>query len=64
MKQIGAANGFVKKAIADWAKGLGKVGTFAETHNKSPPLCFGVAKSLVYNNVKKALGLDSVYLNI
>lgn len=33
MKQIAASNGFLKKAIADWAKGLGKVGTFAETHN-------------------------------
>jgi long-chain-fatty-acid--CoA ligase ACSBG len=60
MKQIATSNGFVKKSIANWAKGMGREGTFAETHKLQPPFCFGLAKKLVYNNVKKALGLDQV----
>lgn len=33
MKAIASSNGFMKKSIANWAKGMGKQGTFAETHN-------------------------------
>ena len=55
---MAAQNGFLKKSIADWAKGLGRQGTFAESHNQSPPFGFSLAKRLVFNNVKKALGLD------
>ena len=58
MKQIASSNGFMKRSIAGWAKGMGKQGTFAETHKQSPPFCFGLAKKLVFDNVKKALGLD------
>lgn len=38
--------------------GVGKTGTFAETHNQSKPLCFGLAKKLVYDKIKMNLGLD------
>ena len=37
---------------------MGLEGTYAEIHAKAPPFCFSVAKKLVYNNLKKALGLD------
>lgn len=59
MQEIARQNGAVKSKIATWAKGIGKEGTFAQTHNKSPPLCFGLAEKVVYHNVKKALGLDA-----
>jgi len=44
--------------LATWAKGMGAEGTFAEVHKKKLPFGFGLAKAVVYNNVKKALGLD------
>jgi hypothetical protein len=62
MKLMAQNNGYVKRSIANWAKGMGRQGTFAETHNTRPPVCFGLAKSLVYNKVKQALGLDEVRL--
>lgn len=62
MKSVAANNGFLKTAIANWAKGMGIEGTFAETRDQNPPFGFGIAKKLVYNNVKKALGLDQVSL--
>ncbi|CAD8094982.1 unnamed protein product [Paramecium sonneborni] len=63
MQKVGKSNGFIKNLIAKWAKQLGKDGTFAQTHNQQPPTCFGLAESIVYKQVKKALGLDkAVYL--
>ena len=41
---------------------MGIEGTFAEMEQKSTPLGWNVAKSVVFNNVKKALGLDSCRL--
>ncbi|EAR97244.2 acyl-CoA synthetase (AMP-forming)/AMP-acid ligase II (macronuclear) [Tetrahymena thermophila SB210] len=58
MKALAASNGWLKTKIATWAKGMGVEGTFAEVHNKKLPFGFGLAKKVVYNNVKKALGLD------
>ncbi|CAD8089571.1 unnamed protein product [Paramecium sonneborni] len=58
MQQIAKSNGAIKTKIANWAKSIGKEGTFAQTHGLKPPLCFGLADKLVYQNVKKALGLD------
>lgn len=37
---------------------MGVQGTFAEIHNKPVPFCYSIAKKLIYNNVKKALGLE------
>lgn len=58
MKQVAAENGWLKTKIANWAKSIGVEGTFAEVHGKKLPFGFGLAKKVVYNNVKKALGLD------
>jgi len=60
LKIVGAQNGFVKKSIGDWAKSIGKEGTLAEHCGREPPFGFGLAKALVYNNIKKALGLENV----
>lgn len=44
--------------LANWAKSKGREGTFAEVNEKNPGFGFQLAKRLVFNNVKKALGLD------
>ena len=61
LREVGAQNGFIKQKIANWAKSLGNKGTYAEynTDGKAP-ICWGLAKSLVFNNVKKALGLNNL----
>lgn len=45
--------------VADWAKSIGVEGTLAELENNPKPFAWGLAKTLVYNNIKKALGLDN-----
>ncbi|CAD8161832.1 unnamed protein product [Paramecium octaurelia] len=58
MQKVAKSNGLIKTMIAIWAKSLGKDGTFAQTHELQPPTCFGLAETMVYQQVKKALGLD------
>jgi len=58
MKLLANSNGALKTAIANWAKGMGIQGTYNELNDKQVPFCFPLAKKVVYNNVKKALGLD------
>jgi len=59
LKNMAKSNGFVKKSLGDWAKGMGVEGTFAEMEDKPTPFGWGLAKNIVFNNVKKALGLDN-----
>ena len=58
LKSLASQNGPLKKAIGDWAKSVGTEGTLAELQNRTTSLSFSLAKRLVYNNVKKKLGLD------
>lgn len=58
MRAIAASNGWLKTKIASWAKSIGPDGTFAEIHGLKTPAGWGIAKKVVYGNVKKALGLD------
>jgi len=58
LKAMGHTNTFPKKNIAEWAKSIGVEGTLAELENKPKPFAWGLAKAIVYNNVKKALGMD------
>ncbi|CAK78507.1 unnamed protein product (macronuclear) [Paramecium tetraurelia] len=58
MQKVAKSNGVIKTLIATWAKSLGKSGTFAQTHELQPPTCFNLAETMVYQQVKKALGLD------
>lgn len=60
MKLIASKNGFVKRKIAEWAKGMGAAGTYAEATGKEPPFGWSLAKKVVFDNVKAALGLDQV----
>jgi long-chain-fatty-acid--CoA ligase ACSBG len=59
MKLIAANNGFLKKTIANWAKSIGKEGTLAEHAGQPTPFGWGIAKTVVFNNIKKALGLEN-----
>jgi len=58
LKNMSKSNGYIKKNLADWAKSMGVEGTFAEMEDKATPFGWGAAKSIVFNNVKKALGID------
>ncbi|CAK9293852.1 unnamed protein product [Gordionus sp. m RMFG-2023] len=47
-----------KKAITDWANDIGWEGSIAEMKGKPLPSFYCLAKVLVFNKVRKALGLD------
>ena len=46
--------------LGNWVKSIGREGTLAEHMGGPTPFGWGVAKTLVYDNLKKALGLDQV----
>lgn len=48
----------VKKKIVDWAKSIGAAGTYAEINGGPLPRGWSLAKKLVFNKVKEALGLE------
>ncbi|CAM5999725.1 unnamed protein product [Sphagnum balticum] len=58
MMEISKSNGYLKTRIANWAKEIGTEGTILERRKEPLSWQFKLAKVLVYNNVKKALGLD------
>lgn len=58
MKRMAKSNGAAKKKLGDWAKSIGVEGTFAEMQGKPRPFAWDFAKAIVYNNIKKALGMD------
>lgn len=58
MQQVAKENGWLKTKIATWAKDLGPEGTMNELTKKPVSWQFKIAKALVYNQVKKKLGLD------
>lgn len=59
MMTIAASNGWLKTKISTWAKSIGIAGSESEhIPGKKAPFGFGIAKAVIYNNVKKAIGLD------
>lgn len=63
MKDIARSNGWLATKIATWAKEQGREGTMNEYMGKPTTLSFKIAKFLVFNNIRKALGLDqAIYL--
>eukprot|EP00178_Gracilaria_changii_P025332 TRINITY_DN78098_c0_g1_i1.p1 TRINITY_DN78098_c0_g1~~TRINITY_DN78098_c0_g1_i1.p1 ORF type:complete len:628 (+),score=111.28 TRINITY_DN78098_c0_g1_i1:318-2201(+) len=57
--QIGAANGPFKRAIASWAKSIGTAASQArDAGDDLMPWGYNLARLLVFDNVRKALGLD------
>lgn len=62
MRSVGAANTGVKKAMGDWAKRVGLQGNYNLLEGKPLPWGWSAANAIVFNNVKKALGLDACKL--
>lgn len=62
MRSVGAANTGVKKALGDWAKKIGVQGNYNLLDGKPLPWGWNVASTVVFNNVKKALGMECVKL--
>ncbi|KRX10345.1 hypothetical protein PPERSA_03652 [Pseudocohnilembus persalinus] len=58
MLALASSNGIVKQKIGNWAKSIGVQGTQAEFKGEKLPTGFGIAKKIVYDNIKKAIGLD------
>lgn len=52
------SNGGVKSWIANWAKSHGAKGSLNELKDQPTSLQYKLAKALIFNNIKKALGLD------
>jgi len=58
MQEIARSNGWLKTKIATWAKSLAPEGVEKTRKKEDPSFQFKLANFLVFNNVKKALGLD------
>ena len=64
MVAVGSKNTGLKKKIGAWARGVGARAIEARERGDAPPLSYGLANALVFNNVRAALGLDRSLLNI
>eukprot|EP00049_Salpingoeca_infusionum_P008174 m.132428 g.132428 ORF g.132428 m.132428 type:complete len:510 (+) comp13933_c0_seq3:995-2524(+) len=62
MIQVGMNNGYVKQYLASWAKQIGLQGNMSLQQGGSVPWGWTVANKVVFENVKKALGLDRCLL--
>ena len=58
MEEVGANNSPLKKKLAAWARGVGLRAGYASQEGKRRPLAYGIANALVFNKVRRALGLD------
>lgn len=58
MEAVGANNSPLKKKLAAWARGVGLRAGYASQEGKSRPLAYPIANALVFNKVRRALGLD------
>jgi long-subunit acyl-CoA synthetase (AMP-forming) len=58
MQAAGAKAPPIRKKLVAWAKKTGLAGGFAEQRHEAKPLLYPVAKKLVFDKVRKALGLD------
>ena len=64
MVATGASNSPLKKKIAAWARGVGLRAGYAEQEGRGAPMFYGLAKKLVFDKVRLALGLDRCKLQI
>lgn len=58
MVEAGAKNTGLKKKIATWARQQGMAGGYADQNGQPRPLLYPLAKKLVFDKVRVALGLD------
>jgi long-subunit acyl-CoA synthetase (AMP-forming) len=64
MQAVGAQNTGLKKKIATWARKVGLEGGFAMQRGEPVPLSYAIAKKLVFDKVRLALGLDKCQIQI
>ncbi len=64
MQAAGAQNTGLKKKIATWARKVGLEAGFAIQKGEPAPLSYAIAKKLVYDKVRLALGLDKCQIQI
>ena len=62
MQAAGAKSPPFRKKLVAWARKTGLAGGFAEQRGESKPLLFPVAQKIVFDKVRKALGLDRARL--
>jgi long-subunit acyl-CoA synthetase (AMP-forming) len=62
MQAAGAKAPPFRKKLVAWARKTGLAGGFAEQRGESKPLLFPIAKKIVFDKVRKALGLDRARL--
>ena len=58
MRAVGASNGAIKQALGSWAKSVGLAASWARLKGESLPWTYPIANYIVFENIKKALGLD------
>ena len=58
LRAVGAAGSSMRRAIATWAKGVGAAGTAARLAGKADPWGYTLADTVVFSNIRRALGLD------
>ncbi|HEY8074923.1 MAG TPA: AMP-binding protein [Labilithrix sp.] len=58
MMAAGAKASKAQRKIATWAKKVGLAGGYAEQRGERKPLAYPIAKKLVFDKVRKRLGLD------
>ncbi len=64
MQAAGAEAPALRRKIAAWARGVGARVEQAYDQGYQPPLAYGLAKKLVFDKVRKRLGLDRSRLEI
>lgn len=61
MKEMASSGGYIKTKIATWAKSLGTE-VLKEERFEEPSFSYKLAKKLVFNKIRQALGLDRAKL--
>jgi len=64
MKEAGKSGSGFQKKVAAWARGVGLKTAQRRQDGKSPPMFYGMAKSLVFSKVRQRLGFDRCWLCI
>uniref|UniRef100_UPI00358FD0E0 long-chain-fatty-acid--CoA ligase ACSBG2-like n=1 Tax=Myxine glutinosa TaxID=7769 RepID=UPI00358FD0E0 len=58
MKAASASSGFLKRSLISWGRKVGLEANIAAMKGQSHPWSYGLAHSLIFKNVRQALGLD------
>uniref|UniRef100_A0A8C4NB18 long-chain-fatty-acid--CoA ligase n=1 Tax=Eptatretus burgeri TaxID=7764 RepID=A0A8C4NB18_EPTBU len=58
IKVANASSGFLKRSLVSWGQKVGLEANIAAMKGESPPWSYGLAHSLIFKNIRQALGLD------